>query len=325
MSSDELIHNAYVTFVTFLKLSFKEGVFEMNLQDLVYFKYLAECLSFTETAEHFFVSQPSISTALKRLETALDTVLIDRRKTLKKIKVTPAGHILYENATKVIKMLDNTKQQIHGLYDETVYLGFLPTIGGSLMPQILPKLKQSTQSIRFVEDESSDAMLQMVKKAEVPIAIIGHDTPEILAGNIHQIPVLTQEMSLWVAPSHPLAGRRHVEGDDFKDEVFISLSEGYTHHRIFEKWTQGKHIYGPNVVFANEIKTVLSIAASTHMVAFMSDIIVDDMHDLVKVTIKNPPKFYVSLIVNKDTENTLFQQRFNDEVVDIVENVFVDN
>ena len=325
MSSKELIHNAYVTFVTFSKVSFAEGVFEMNLQDLVYFKYLAECLSFTETADHFFVSQPSISTALKRLETALDTVLIDRRKTLKKIKVTPAGQILYENATEVIKILANTKQQIHSLYDETVYLGFLPTIGGSLMPQILPKLKQPTHSIRFVEDESSDAMLQMVKKAEVPIAIIGHDTPDILGGNIHHIPVLTQEMSLWVAPSHPLAGRSQVENDDFKDEVFISLSEGYTHHRIFEKWTQGKHIYEPNVVFANEIKTVLSIAASTHMIAFMSDIIVDDMHDLVKVKIKNPPKFYVSLIVNRETENTLFQQRFNDEVVAIVEDVFVED
>lgn len=296
----------------------------MNLQDLRYFKHLVECLSFTETAEHFFVSQPSISTALKRLETTLDTVLIDRRKTLKKIKVTPTGQILYDNAEKVIKILDNTKQQIHGLHDETVYFGFLPTIGGSLMPQILPNLKQSTQSIRFVEDESSDAMLQMVNKSEVPIAIIGHDTPDILEEAIHQIPVLAQEMSLWVAPSHSLAGRSNLEGDDFKDEVFISLSEGYTHHRIFENWTQGKKIYGPNVVFANEIKTVLSIAASTHMVAFMSDIVVDDMHDLVKVTIKNPPQFYVSLIVNNKAEHTFFQQKFNDEVTDIVEEVFPD-
>lgn len=296
----------------------------MNLQDLIYFKYLVECLSFTETAEHFFVSQPSISTALKRLETVLDTVLIDRRKTLKKIQVTPAGQILYENAEKVINILDNTKHQIQGLYDETVYFGFLPTIGGSLMPQILPNLNQSTQSIRFIEDESSDAMLQLVKKGDVSIAIIGHDTAQIVDEAIYQIPVLAQEMALWVAPSHPLAGRGNLDGDDFKNEVFISLSEGYTHHRIFEKWTQGKKIFGPNVVFANEIKTVLSIAASTHMVAFLSDIVVDDMHDLVKITLKNPPQFYVSLIVNNLAENTFFQQKFNDEIINIVKDVFID-
>ncbi len=294
----------------------------MNLQDLIYFKHLSEHLSFTETAEHFFVSQPSISTALKRLETELDTVLIDRRKTLKKIKLTAAGQILYDNTTEVLSILEQTKQKIHSLQDETVYFGFLPTIGGSLMPQILPNLKEFTKSLRFKEEESSDVMLQLVKKGEVPIAIIGHDLRDINDPNILQIPVLVQEMALWVAPSHPLANKTVVTEEDFKNDVFISLSEGYTHHRIFEKWTQGKKIYGPNVVFANEIKTVLSIAASTHMIAFMSNIVVDDTHDLVRVSIQNPPKFYVSLILNKNTEQTLFQQKFNDEMVKIVTDVF---
>lgn len=294
----------------------------MNLQDLIYFKHLSEHLSFTETAEHFFVSQPSISTALKRLETELDTVLIDRRKTLKKIKLTAAGQILYDNTTEVLSILEQTKQKIHSLQDETVYFGFLPTIGGSLMPQILPNLKEFTKSMRFKEEESSDVMLQLVKKGEVSIAIIGHDSRDINDPNILQIPVLVQDMALWVAPSHPFANKTVVTEEDFKNDVFISLSEGYTHHRIFEKWTQGKKIYGPNVVFANEIKTVLSIAASTHMVAFMSNIVVDDMHDLVRVSIQNPPKFYVSLILNKNTEQTLFQQKFNDEMVKIVTDVF---
>lgn len=294
----------------------------MNLQDLIYFKHLSEHLSFTETAEHFFVSQPSISTALKRLETELDTVLIDRRKTLKKIKLTAAGQILYDKTTEVLSILEQTKQKIHSLQDETVYFGFLPTIGGSLMPQILPNLKEFTKSMRFKEEESSDVMLQLVKKGEVPIAIIGHDLRDINDPNILQIPVLVQEMALWVAPSHPLANKTVITEEDFKNDVFISLSEGYTHHRIFEKWTLGKKIYGPNVVFANEIKTVLSIAASTHMIAFMSNIVVDDMHDLVRVSIQKPPKFYVSLILNKNTEQTLFQQKFNDEMVKIVTDVF---
>ncbi len=301
---------------------FEEGGLLLNLQDLIYFKYLAECLSFTETAEHFFVSQPSISTALKRLETELDTTLIDRRKTLSKIKVTVAGQILYDNVTKIMAILETTEKQIHGLKDETVFFGFLPTIGGSLMPQILPNMKSSPQSMRFVEDESSDVMLNMVKSGEIPIAIIGHDTPDLSSHNVLQIPIKVEEMSLWVAPSHPLAGRKNVKADELESEVFISLSEGYTHHRIFEEWTKDKKIFTPNIVFANEIKTVLSIAASTHMVAFMSQIIVDDMHDLVEVTLRNPPAFYVSLILNNEIEHTFFQEQFNDEIVHIVQNRF---
>lgn len=294
----------------------------MNLQDLIYFKFLAESLSFTETAKHFYVSQPSISTALKRLETELDTILIDRRKTLKKLQVTVAGQILYDNVTEIVNILETTQKQIQGLQDETVFYGFLPTLGGSLMPQILPNMKRSTQSIRFIEDESSYAMLQMVKKGEIPIAIIGHEKPNLVDEEILQVPITSQEMALWVAPSHPLVGKTDIAGDELENEVFISLSEGYTHHRIFDDWTQGKKLFTPNIVFANEIKTVLSIAASTHMIAFLSEIVVDDTHDLVKVTLKNPPIFYVSLIVNKEIDHTYFQQQFNDEMVEVVKEVF---
>ena len=84
----------------------------MNLQDLIYFQYLSESLSFTATAEHFYVSQPSISTALKRLETEFDVTLIDRRKTLKQIQLTPSGKILYEKTTEVLGLLDAAKQTI---------------------------------------------------------------------------------------------------------------------------------------------------------------------------------------------------------------------
>ena len=58
------------------------------------------------------------------------------------------------------------------------------------------------------------------------------------------------------------------------------------------------------------------------MVAFMSQIIVDDMHDLVEVTLRNPPAFYVSLILNNEIEHTFFQEQFNDEIVHIVQNRF---
>src|SRR5699024_4407242 len=111
----------------------------MNLQDLIYFHYLAESLSFTDTAAHFFVSQPSISTAIKRLETAFNASLIDRRKTLKKMELTPAGKILYKNTAEILEKLDQTRQKIEDIELGSVYFGFLPTIGGYFLPEILVK------------------------------------------------------------------------------------------------------------------------------------------------------------------------------------------
>src|SRR5690625_6087650 len=79
------------------------------------FSSCAQSLSFTDTAMHFYVSQPSISTAIKRLETEFNASLIDRRKTLKKIKLTPAGDILYKTTDEIINKLQKTKQQIEDI------------------------------------------------------------------------------------------------------------------------------------------------------------------------------------------------------------------
>lgn len=294
----------------------------MNLQDLVYFKHLAQSLSFTDTAEHFFVSQPSISIALKRLETELDATLVDRRKTLKQIQITPAGKILYEHATEALDILGATKQAIHDLEEENVYYGFLPTIGGHFLPKIMPKLSRFTKSIIFVEEESSDIMLEQVQQEKVPIAILGHETPYIQDNKIKQMRILDLEMALWVSPNHPLAGKKAVTIEDIQEEIFISLSEGYTHQRIFEQWAQRNHIPEPNIVYAKEIQTVHSIAASTQMVAFMSDIIVGENSGLVKVTLEKAPKFYISLILNMETENSFIQQEFNQTLMDAVKSEY---
>lgn len=297
----------------------------MNLQDLIYFKYLSENLSFTDTANYFYVSQPSISMALKRLETHFDTTLIDRRKTLNRIQLTNTGKILYEGVTEILNVINMTEQKMNDFQDETIYYGFLPTIGGHLLPKILPQLNRYTKSIRFIEEESSDIMLRMVKNGEVPIAIIGHEKENISDSMIQQVPILQEQMALWVAPDHDLAGKKNVRVDELNDEVFIALVEGYTHQRIFDDWTNTHFNREPDVVYAKEIKTVLSIAASTNMISFMSDIIVSDSDNLVKVTLADAPCFYVSLVYNTKIEQTLFQQEFNEEFVQAVKQTFLSN
>ncbi|MDN6569123.1 MAG: LysR family transcriptional regulator, partial [Tetragenococcus halophilus] len=63
----------------------------MKIQDLVYFKYLVESSSFTKTAEAFYVSQPSISLSLKRLENEFNTKLITRDRSKRSFHLEAAG------------------------------------------------------------------------------------------------------------------------------------------------------------------------------------------------------------------------------------------
>lgn len=290
----------------------------MNLQDLVYFNQLAETLNFTATAEHFYVSQPSISMALQRLEKELETVLIDRKRLHKQLRLTETGEILVKHSTHILQTVEQVKEEIHDLKNQVVYFGFLPTIGGHFMAQLMPRLTKFSASMKLIEKESSDAMLDLVCKGQVPLAIIGSDCPTFSAENLLQIPLRTEEIALWVSPDNPLAQKSIIMASELQDELFISLAQGYTHQRIFEEWTKDNQIKQPQTLYTKEIQTALSIASSTNMVAFMSDILVDDRPRLVRVPIENAPRFYISLIVNKDHNNiTYFQKEFNEVMIEI--------
>lgn len=292
----------------------------MNLQDLVYFNHLAKTLSFTATAQHFYVSQPSISMALKRLEKELDTVLIDRKRIHKNLHLTETGEILLKHSTQILTTIDTISEEIHDLKNEVVYFGFLPTIGGRFMTQFMPRLGKFSSSMKLIEEESSDVMYDLVQKGQVPLAIIGSDVASFEDSNILQIPLKQEEMALWVSPDNPLAQKAVVTAADIQNELFVSLTQGYTHERIFEEWTKSNHIEQPQTLYTKEIQTALSIASSTNMLAFMSDILVKDRPGLVRVPIENAPKFYISLIVNNNLKNaTYFQKEFNEKMIELVE------
>lgn len=292
----------------------------MNLQDLVYFNHLAKTLSFTATAQHFYVSQPSISMALKRLEKELDTVLIDRKRIHKNLHLTETGEILLKHSTQILTTIDTISEEIHDLKNEVVYFGFLPTIGGRFMTQFMPRLGKFSSSMKLIEEESSDVMYDLVQKGQVPLAIIGSAVASFEDSNILQIPLKQEEMALWVSPDNPLAQKAVVTAADIQNELFVSLTQGYTHERIFEEWTKSNHIEQPQTLYTKEIQTALSIASSTNMLAFMSDILVKDRPGLVRVPIENAPKFYISLIVNNNLKNaTYFQKEFNEKMIELTQ------
>lgn len=289
----------------------------MNLQDIIYFYHLAESLSFTDTAAHFYVSQPSISMSLKRLETELETTLIDRKRFHKRMNLTRSGEILHRHAAVILDSLSQIKDDIHDYKNQIVYFGFLPTIGGHFMATLFPRLGKFTSSVKFVEEESSDIMYELVRSGEVPIAITGSDLPHFNDENLIQIPIATQKLSLWAAPDHPLTKQKQITSQDLKDTVFISLEKGYTHERIFDRWAQSKFDEPPQTLYTKEIQTALSIASSTHMVAFMIDILVKESKDLVEIPLTDPPAFYISLILNKESQDNPFQNEFNDMMVSL--------
>lgn len=290
----------------------------MKLQDLVYFKHLAETSSFTKTAEAFFVSQPSISISLRRLEDEFETTLLNRDRSAKSFELTLAGEILYRNTINILDTLELTRKEIHDTEAQSVHLGFLPTIGGYFLPKLLPALADFIGSLKLVEEESSDAMLDLVREKKVSTAIVGSDQPKFHENWLEQTLISERYLSICVSPSHPLANEPLVDISMLKNVSFISLAKGYTHQRIFERWAKENGIDSSSVHYTEEIQTADSLIASGMMVGLMIDLLVRDRQDIVTVPLENAPKFYISLVSNSKAEQTPIQKRFNQTLMQAV-------
>lgn len=294
----------------------------MNIRDLKYFIHLAESLSFTKTAEAFYVSQPSISIALKRLEENFETTLIQRNRAVQNVQLTESGEILYRSAHEILQTLDRTKQEIINSKAETVSFGFLPTIGGYYLPKILPDLAEYSMLLNFIEEESSEVMFEMIRNNQVSLAILSSGKQIFEEKWLTQVPMEEHDFAIYVSQAHSFSDRKSITIEELEELDFITLGNGYTHNTIFNQWVNDLDRKFKKVRYSNEIQTINSMIDSGVYAGFMTDIIIRNQTNLVKITVEGAPKVYTSLIINNETPITAIQSSFNNEVLAIVKKIY---
>lgn len=292
----------------------------MKIQDLIYYRYLADCSSFTKTAEAFYVSQPSISIALKRLEEEFDSKLITRDRSSKSFALTKTGKILYERANQIIDILEQTKNEMKVIESNQVSFGFLPTIGGYFLPQVMPNMAEFVQSIHLIEDESSKHMLELLAEGRVSASILGLPDFEVNEDWVEVYPIDSRNLSISVSKSHPLADKNSVTKDMIEDYSLVTLGDNYVHYQIVREWMKNNDIPESLVTYAKEIQSVNSYVSQSVAVGIIFDVLVRDRSDLITIPIEDGPQFHTALVINKDLNLSPDQEEFNNKLREAVKN-----
>lgn len=287
----------------------------MNLRDLEYFKYLAESLSFTKTAEHFFVSQPSISIALKRLEDEFETVLIQRERSAKNIHLTQTGHQLYQRTIDMLGLFGQTKQEIKSVEIDTIKLGLVPTIGNYFLPQLLAGANDYLKNLKLIEENSTNELIESLRLQKFATAIIAHNEPSFANKWITSYPIAKCPLKLYVSKSHPLARFRELSIIELKNEPFVSFSAGTIHEQLFYNWAKEHHLPLENVFYCSDANTLISLIASGDRVALLMDNIALNQENIISIPIKNAPIGYINLAINNEVKISDTQEAFNNTLI----------
>lgn len=198
----------------------------MTLTELRYIIAVAREQHFGRAAKACFVSQPTLSVAIKKLEDELGVAIFERGSN--EVSLSPVGERIIQQAQQTLESADNIKQLAqHGQNQLTgpLRIGAIHTIGPYLYPALIPLLLEAAPEMPLVVEENYTAVLtEKLKRGELDVIIIALPYQE--QGIVSQ--ALYDEPFVVLLPaSHPLTSRKTINSKMLEKENVLLLGQGH--------------------------------------------------------------------------------------------------
>ena len=198
----------------------------MNIRDLRYLVALADHKHFGRAATASFVSQPTLSTQIRKLEDELGVSLVERAP--RRVMLTPIGREIAERARKVIAEVEQMGEIARRSQDPeagTVRLGIFPTLAPYLLPHVLPAVRKRFPRLELLlVEEKTDQILARLRDGRLDAGVLAlpvHDD------QLQVEPLFDEPFVLAVPQQHALAQRGSLKLRDLDHQHLLLLEEGH--------------------------------------------------------------------------------------------------
>ncbi len=197
----------------------------MTLTELRYIVAVSRELHFGRAAASCFVSQPTLSVAVKKLEEELGIAIFERHQ--HDVTVTPLGRKIIEQAqhtleqaTLIKQIAEEGKDQLKG----TLRVGAIYTTGPYLLPKIIPLINAKAPELTLIlEEDFTHKLSEKLKSGELDIIIIS--TPFEMPGITTSV-VYIEPLMVALPKNHPLTKKKSIKADDLIEETLLLLRSG---------------------------------------------------------------------------------------------------
>ena len=198
----------------------------MTLTELRYIVTLAQERHFGRAAERCFVSQPTLSVAVKKLEEELGVALFERSKS--SVQVTPLGEKIVAQAQRVLEQSSVIKELANAGKDQLsspLRIGAIYTIGPYLFPHLIPALTRSAPQMPLYIEESFTANLRRkLRSGELDAIIVALPFTET---DVVTKPLYEEHFEVLMPADHAWAQRKSINKEDLLEEHLLLLGEGH--------------------------------------------------------------------------------------------------
>lgn len=198
----------------------------MTLTELRYIVAVAREHHFGRAAESCFVSQPTLSVAIKKLEDELGVTLFERGSS--EISVTPIGEQIVGQAQRVLEQTATIRElakQGKDALNGPLRLGVIYTIGPYLLPGFMPEIIAAAPRMPLILQENFTVkLIELLKLGELDAAILALPLPE--SGLVAR-PLYDEPFVVAVPRDHPWAKRKSIAAEELKNETMLLLGAGH--------------------------------------------------------------------------------------------------
>jgi DNA-binding transcriptional LysR family regulator len=216
VSEIKLLNKTILTILAIVIIN--SGSHAMDLYQVRYFLTIAETGNFSRAAERLYLSQPSLSTGIKKLEQELGVALFERggRRTV----LTPAGRSFLEKATIIMGQYQSAMHELKGFHEQPMLrLGALTTLRVSDLADLVSTFQQHHPNVSIeLRDGSQEKLRDWLEQGEVDIMLtVLSEREEPQASTV----LFRQPLMLAVPDNHPFAHRTSVRLAELDGQPFI--------------------------------------------------------------------------------------------------------
>jgi LysR family hydrogen peroxide-inducible transcriptional activator len=199
----------------------------LNLRDLQYLVAVAEHRHFGRAAEACFVSQPTLSTQIKKLEAELGVPLLERNP--RNVLLTAAGERVVERARLLLGQADDIVAIARQAQDPEageLRLGLFPTLAPYLLPHVVPELHRRFPRLELLlVEEKTEEVLRQLRAGRLDAGVLALPVP---GEHLHVEPLFSEDFVLAVPHDHHLAADDGpVPATVLSEEAVLLLEEGH--------------------------------------------------------------------------------------------------
>lgn len=274
----------------------------MELKELRHFIEVVHYDGFSNAAKKIFVSQPTLSKSIKKLETKLNIELFER--STRKLILTDTGSIVYKQAQKILGATDELTILLDDLAlvpNGKIEFGIPPLIGALFFPEIAGSFAKFNSEVKLeLVEHGAKKIEALIDEGKVEIGIVVSPMEQ---SKFNIFPFKQEDFEVFLHADHPLANEKILTLEELKNEKFILFNSEFALHDLIIRHCQNAG-FEPNITYESSQWDLITELVNAQLgITILPHSVYSKMNNnkVKMIPLENPPIWQLNIITKKDS------------------------